>query len=379
MNVEMEALRDELARLRGIIASWRQNGLDMKLLSRVASYNFGPDNTSRSHSPQQSGPPGSIGEYIEATQMSISRRVEKIPYSPLSVTLMQIEERLGFDSGVPKYDLTAYSDRFNNIGARIELYANTGNPRVRLVGGMTGPTTLTIDDNGVVASVSLLSADKIWDAKGDLAVGTGADAAARLAVGTDGHVLTADSGETAGVKWASTNHTHTSHTDRTVVRPIVPVYNLRGPAALAFAVDTHGSLPGLLHIDVADGDSSYPMLSTALIPVPEDYVSGGKLNLIWHSPDTSAVASLAAGVREVLPGFAAATTILNEATLNVGLFDAATHGTANALSKQVFTFGTQPTVGRFLEIFWWNQADRSDNTASQVSLRGMYLEYTASQ
>jgi hypothetical protein len=41
------------------------------------------------------------------------------------------------------------------------------------------------------------------DAKGDLIVGTGADAFARLAVGTNGHTLVADSAETTGLKWAA--------------------------------------------------------------------------------------------------------------------------------------------------------------------------------
>jgi hypothetical protein len=41
------------------------------------------------------------------------------------------------------------------------------------------------------------------DAKGDLLVGTGADAVGRLAVGTDGQLLAADSGETSGLKWAN--------------------------------------------------------------------------------------------------------------------------------------------------------------------------------
>jgi hypothetical protein len=41
------------------------------------------------------------------------------------------------------------------------------------------------------------------DAKGDLVPGTGADTFARLAVGANGTVLTADSAESTGLKWAA--------------------------------------------------------------------------------------------------------------------------------------------------------------------------------
>jgi hypothetical protein len=46
-------------------------------------------------------------------------------------------------------------------------------------------------------------AKSIVDAKGDLIAATAADTVARLAVGTNGQVLTADSAEATGMKWAA--------------------------------------------------------------------------------------------------------------------------------------------------------------------------------
>jgi hypothetical protein len=44
---------------------------------------------------------------------------------------------------------------------------------------------------------------QIYNNKGDIVVGTGANTATRLAVGTNGHRLVAASGETAGVQWVA--------------------------------------------------------------------------------------------------------------------------------------------------------------------------------
>lgn len=53
------------------------------------------------------------------------------------------------------------------------------------------------------ASSGSVATDAIYDAKGDLPVGTGANTSAKLSVGTNGQVLTADSAEATGVKWAT--------------------------------------------------------------------------------------------------------------------------------------------------------------------------------
>jgi hypothetical protein len=75
----------------------------------------------------------------------------------------------------------------NDVGDITAVSAGTGISG----GGTSGDITIT---NSMAT---------IIDAKGDLIVGTGADAFARLAVGTNGQVLTADSSEATGLKFAT--------------------------------------------------------------------------------------------------------------------------------------------------------------------------------
>jgi hypothetical protein len=84
-------------------------------------------------------------------------------------------------------------------------------------GGTTGSVTLDID---TATTVDLTTAQTLTnktltspvlttpsisniDAKGDLLAGTADNTISRLAVGTNGHILTADSAETTGMKWAA--------------------------------------------------------------------------------------------------------------------------------------------------------------------------------
>jgi hypothetical protein len=67
-------------------------------------------------------------------------------------------------------------------------------------------TTTAATPNSVKTAYDLANgaiAKSIVDAKGDLIAATAADTVSRLAVGTNGQVLTADSAEATGMKWAT--------------------------------------------------------------------------------------------------------------------------------------------------------------------------------
>jgi Glycine rich protein len=62
---------------------------------------------------------------------------------------------------------------------------------------------LRADGTWALPASGSVAADTIWDAKGDMAIGTGPDTAAKLAIGSAQQVLTIDSSTATGLKWAT--------------------------------------------------------------------------------------------------------------------------------------------------------------------------------
>lgn len=80
---------------------------------------------------------------------------------------------------------------------------NIDTSMVDLKGGTTGQVLAKASNTDMDFTWSSVDPLTILDAKGDLITATAADTPARLAVGTNGYVLTADSTTSTGLKWAA--------------------------------------------------------------------------------------------------------------------------------------------------------------------------------
>jgi hypothetical protein len=101
------------------------------------------------------------------------------------------------------------TDLVTDLPADFEVFGQAvATSMADLLGGTTGQvlsktTNADMDFTWVTTDDTNAIQNAIVDAKGDLIAATAADTPARLAVGTNGHVLTADSTEATGIKWAA--------------------------------------------------------------------------------------------------------------------------------------------------------------------------------
>jgi hypothetical protein len=105
-------------------------------------------------------------------------------------------ETTGAGGGAPTTADYLVGTAQGGLSAEIVVGATPGGE----LGGTWGTPTVDATHSGSAHADFIAKA--IVDAKGDLIAATAADTVARLAVGTDSHVLTADSAEATGLKWA---------------------------------------------------------------------------------------------------------------------------------------------------------------------------------
>jgi hypothetical protein len=188
-------------------------------------------------------------------------------------------------------------------------------------------STATVNDSNILTEAKV-------DAKGDLLVGTADNTVARLPVGTNTYVLTADSGEAAGVKWspapvagsfetsiifegatADAFETTLAVTDPTADRTIT-LPDATGTVALtnnklsAFAATSSAELAGVLSDETGSGAlvfATSPTLVTPALGTP----SSGTLTNATGLPVSGITASTttALGVGSIELGHASDTTI----------------------------------------------------------------------
>lgn len=132
-------------------------------------------------------------------------RTFNVTYGTTAGTAAEGDDSRFTDARTPTAHAATHTDGGSDEIAIAGAQITTGTVGTARLGSGTADATVFLrGDQTWATPAGGVSTDPIFDAKGDLVVGTAADTASRLGVGADGQVLTADSSASSGVKWART-------------------------------------------------------------------------------------------------------------------------------------------------------------------------------
>ena len=152
---------------------------------------------------------GSVGTELtqaewegEGSHVIDSQATGDIPYASSASQLTGLaigsaNDILRVSGGVPDWQATTFITALGTIATGVWEGTDVG-----VAHGGTGASTLTANGVLVGNGTSAITAVDM-STKGKILIGDGSGNPQMLAVGTNDHVLTADSGETTGVKWAA--------------------------------------------------------------------------------------------------------------------------------------------------------------------------------
>lgn len=184
-------------------------------------------------------------------------------------TLNELAAALGDDANFASTVTTALA------GKAATTHSHAESDVTNLVSDLAGKAATGHTHAGAYVATTLA------DAKGDLIAATAADTWARLAVGSDGQVLTADSAQTAGVKWATaasaggvasifrsglyTSQLHTSRTTTNLVSLLnylhfAPIWVAQTVTVdrLGVEVTSAGSAGSVMRVGIYNNNSGVP-------------------------------------------------------------------------------------------------------------------------
>ena len=158
-----------------------------------------------------------------------------------------------------------------------------GSSAISHSGGATVKHVLTSDDltfyTTGVATADAAVAKSVVTAKADLLVGASSGVVDNLAVGTNGQVLTADSAETLGVKWATASGDVTltgtqTLTNKTLTAPVINLsINANTGTTYTFVLGDNGKL--VTSNNASDQTLSIPTNASVA------YAIGAQINVAW--------------------------------------------------------------------------------------------------